>query len=76
MKAVLVQPRPRYLILLHDYYGVFLPVSILVASAIAYPVDLAVLAAHLLLFPNRARLVARETWRLRTHASAHVPVLP
>jgi hypothetical protein len=74
MKAVLVQPRPRYLILLQDYYGVFLPVSILVASAIAWPADLAVLAAHLLLFPNRIRFVAAEAWRLRTHASAHVPV--
>ena len=65
MRAVLVQPRPRYLIVMVDYYDVFLPLALLAASAAAHPIDVAVIAVHLLLFPNRAKTVAREAWRLR-----------
>jgi 1,4-dihydroxy-2-naphthoate octaprenyltransferase len=74
MEAVLVQPRGRYLLILQDYYDVFLPLALLTASALRHPADAAVIAIHLLLFPNRLRLVLKEAWRLRTHASAHVPV--
>ena len=70
MRAVLVQPRPRYLILMADYYDVFLPLAVLIASAILHPLDVAVVAVHLLLFPNRARTVAEEGWRLR-HSLLH-----
>jgi 1,4-dihydroxy-2-naphthoate octaprenyltransferase len=73
MEAVLVQPRSRYLLVLQDYYDVFLPLGLLVASALRHPADVAVIAVHLLLFPNRLRQVLKEAWRLRTHASAHVP---
>jgi hypothetical protein len=65
MKAVLVQPEPRYFIILSDYYDVFLPLGLLVAAVLTHPLDLAVLAFHLVLFPNRIRLVFKDTWRLR-----------
>jgi hypothetical protein len=74
MAAVLVQPRSRYLLILQDYYDVFLPLGLLVASTLVHPADAAVIGVHLLLFPNRLRLVLGEAWRLRTHAAAHVPV--
>jgi len=72
MKAVLITPRPRYLILLQDYYDVFLPLAILAASALTYSADWAVVAIHLLVFPNRLREVARDTWRLRNPSSRRV----
>lgn len=65
MRAVLVQPRPRYLIIMVDYYDVFLPLALLVASAVAHPTDAAAILVHLLLFPNRARMVGQDVWRLR-----------
>ena len=65
MEAVIVRPRPRYLIWLHEYYDVFLPLALLVAAALAHRGDLLVLAAHLALFPRRAAETARDAWRLR-----------
>lgn len=65
MQVVLVRPRPRYLIVMVDYYDVLLPLSVLIASALAHPADLIVIGVHLLLFPNRVRTVADEAWRLR-----------
>ena len=72
MRAILVTPRPRYLILLHEYYDVFLPLSLLAAAAAwRAPADLVILAAHLLLFGRRPLqtlrdlrdLLVRPTWR-------------
>jgi 4-hydroxybenzoate polyprenyltransferase len=60
MHAVLAVPRPPYLILLHEYYGVFLPLALLAGSASRHPWDAALLAAHLILFRRRVR----ETWRV------------
>ncbi len=65
MRAVLVQPRPRYLILMVDYYDVLLPLALLAAAAVAHPLDIAVIAVHLLLFPKRASTVFHDAWRLR-----------
>lgn len=48
MKAVIVAPRPRYLIVLNEYYEIYLAPSLLIASA-----DWVVLAIHVVLFPNR-----------------------
>jgi 1,4-dihydroxy-2-naphthoate octaprenyltransferase len=53
MTAVIVAPRPDYLILMHEYYDVFLPLSLLIASSARHPQDLWVLAAFLALFPRR-----------------------
>jgi hypothetical protein len=64
MHAVIAEPRPPYLILLHEYYDVFLPLSVLAASALAYPADAAVPVAHLLLFHRRALDTWSDSWRL------------
>ena len=54
-RAVIVMPRSRsWAMVLQEYYELFLPVSILLASAWLHPLDLAILAAHLLLFHRRA----------------------
>ena len=59
MRVVVVAPKPRFLIVLHEYYDAFLPIAVLLASAFRHPLDLVVLAVHLLLFSGRAR----QTWR-------------
>jgi hypothetical protein len=64
MHAAIVQPRPRHLILLNEYYEVFLPVSLLVASALAHPADWIVLALHCVLFPGRLSQVIGDAWKL------------
>lgn len=65
MAAVLVEVQPRYLILMADYYQVFLPLALLLASTLRLSEDLWVLVAHLLLFRSRTLTVLEESWRLR-----------
>jgi 4-hydroxybenzoate polyprenyltransferase len=65
MQAVVVEPRPRYLLLLQEYYALFLPLSLLVQSALARPADGLVLLAHLILFPVGAAMAGRDVWKLR-----------
>lgn len=65
MHAVVVKPKPRYLIVLHEYYDVYLPLAILIASALRFPRDFAVLALHVLLFPNRLIQTVRDLVTLR-----------
>jgi len=64
IRPVIVQPRPPYLIVLHEYYDVFLPLSLLCASAIRHPIDAVVPAAHLLVFHRRALESWIDAWRL------------
>lgn len=63
-RPVIVETRNTYSILLHEYYDVLLPASILLASAIKFPADLVVFAAHFLLFPQRATQVTAEALTL------------
>lgn len=65
MEAVIVDPRPRYLLLLQEYYAVFLPLSLLAQAAIARPVDGLMLLAHLAVFPVGALMAGRDSWKLR-----------
>jgi 1,4-dihydroxy-2-naphthoate octaprenyltransferase len=65
MNAVIVEPRPRYLIILHEYYDLFLPLALLLASAWRFPLDLLALVAHFILFPRRLTQTARDLWKLR-----------
>jgi len=65
MQAVIVEPRPRYLIILHEYYDLFLPLSLLLACAWRWPLDLAALFIHFLLFPRRLLHTLRDLWKLR-----------
>lgn len=64
MRPVVVRPRPRYMILMHEYYGVFLPLSLLLVLTTHSPVNAAVLVAHLVVFPRRMALSASDLARL------------
>jgi len=64
IRPVIVQPKPPYQIVLHEYYDVFLPLSLLCASAVRHPADALVPAAHLLLFHRRALETWIDSWRL------------
>lgn len=64
LNAVIVTPKPRYFIVLHEYYGVHLPFALLAASAARHPSDLVVMAAHFLLFPGQAFQALRDAARL------------
>lgn len=67
MHAVVVAPKPRFLIVLHEYYDGFLPVAVLCASALRHPADLLVLAVHLLLFSTRIRRAVTDAVTLRSY---------
>lgn len=67
MNVVVVESRPHFLILLHEYYDVYFPIGILIASAIREPWDLIALAVHLLLFPQRILQSRREAQYVLLH---------
>jgi hypothetical protein len=67
MHAIIVAPKPRFLIVLHEYYDGFLPLSVLCASALRYPADCGVLAIHLLLFSRRIRQAVADAWKLLSY---------
>jgi 4-hydroxybenzoate polyprenyltransferase len=64
-RPVIVAARPQFFIVLHEYYDVFLPLSLLLASALRHPIDSVVVAIHLVLFPVRAWKVTKESWYMR-----------
>lgn len=68
MEAVIVEPRQRYLLLLQEYYTLFLPLSLLAQAALARPADGLVLLAHLMVFPVGAAMASRDVWKLRRSA--------
>jgi 4-hydroxybenzoate polyprenyltransferase len=57
-RAIIVTPRASGAMVLQEYYELFLPVSILCASALAHPLDWVMLLAHVTIFhrPWRAAL--------------------
>ncbi|MGE5489774.1 MAG: UbiA family prenyltransferase [Actinomycetota bacterium] len=57
---VIVEARGRHTVFLHEYYDVLLPAGILISSATVFPVDMAAIAFHLLVFPLRASKVTAE----------------
>lgn len=65
MTITIVQPRPRSVILLHEYYDIFLPLALLVSGSFLSAWTLLLLAAHLAMFPARNWLPVTEAWRLR-----------
>jgi UbiA prenyltransferase family len=67
MHAVIVAPKPRFLIVLHEYYDGFLPLAVLCAAAWRHPADSIVLAIHLLLFPTRMRQAVNDAVTLRSY---------
>lgn len=64
MQPVIVSTKPRFFIVLHEYYDVYLPFALLLACAIRNPIDGIAAAAHLLLFPQRAIRAARDARNL------------
>lgn len=64
MSAVIVAPKPRFLIVLHEYYDVYLPVAMLVSAALRHPLDWVVLPIHLIVFPARLRQTLRDLWKM------------
>jgi hypothetical protein len=67
MHAVIVAPKPRFLIVLHEYYDGFLPIAVLCAAALRHPADLIVLAIHLMLFSSRIRRAVGDAVILRSY---------
>jgi 4-hydroxybenzoate polyprenyltransferase len=64
INAVIVAPKPRFLIVLHEYYDAWLPIALLLTAGTRHPGDLFVLAVHLALFPVRAGRVVRDGGKL------------
>ncbi|MFN2482778.1 MAG: UbiA family prenyltransferase [Pyrinomonadaceae bacterium] len=64
MNLVIVVPKERFHILMHEYYEAFFPLAILVSSARRYPLDALVIAAHLLLFPRRPIQTLKDVVKL------------
>lgn len=53
VRIIIVAPQERFRIAMQEYYDVFYPISLLLASATTHRLDVLVLLAHVLLFPNR-----------------------
>jgi hypothetical protein len=55
---------------MREYYDVFLPVALIIASAVRQPFDLAVLCVHTLVFPRTSGATV-YAWQLtRTRATS------
>lgn len=64
MHVTIVDSPPRFVLVLHEYYDVFLPLSILTVAVLHNTEDLIVLAVHLVLFPRRVLNVSDQAVRL------------
>jgi hypothetical protein len=75
LRLVIVKPKSRYLILLHEYYDLYLPVAVLLASALHHPLDWLMLLLHLAVFPGRLRQTLRDALQLwsERRRPRHVP---
>lgn len=70
---VIVVPKPRFFIVLHQFYSDLFPVALLIAASVRDRRVLIILAAHLLLFPRRVihaiRRLRASTARIVVNAS-------
>ena len=70
---VIVVPKPRFFIVLHQFYSDLFPVALLIAASVRDRRGLIVLAVHLLLFPRRVahaiRRLSASTARIVVNAS-------
>lgn len=64
MRVVIVEPRDRFLIAMHEYYDVYFPLTLLALSAFRHPGDFILLAVHVVLFPMRTTQTLRDVGRL------------
>lgn len=60
VNLVVVVPKPRFQILMLEYYELFFPVAVVLSSSARYPADAFMIAAHLFLFPRRAARTLRD----------------
>lgn len=51
-------------VVLQDYYELFLPIALLLSSAIRHPADGTLIVLHLIAFRRRPAIVARDAWAL------------
>jgi 4-hydroxybenzoate polyprenyltransferase len=61
---VVAAPRGRYAVLGQEYYGVLLPLSLLLSSTLRHPIDAAVIVAHLVAFPGPGLSFATQAYWL------------
>ena len=64
LRPILVAPAPRSIIVLGEYYELFLPLALLLAAVVAHAADVCVLAAHVLLFWRGYARLAHDLVRL------------
>lgn len=69
--ASIVTPAPRSFLILNEYGEAYLPVAILIASALVNRIDAVVLAVHLFLFPRQSLQLIREVAGLARIRSRH-----
>jgi hypothetical protein len=65
MTIVIVAPKARYLLILQEYYDVFLPLSLLVTAAWRTQDAWIMLVLHCLVFPARWTAMLRDVWKMR-----------
>jgi hypothetical protein len=64
LQPIVVGPQPDFQFVLEQYYDAFFPLAILIASSLRHSGDTLILAAHLLLFPNRSIDALTDFWKL------------
>jgi|CXWL01.1.fsa_nt_gi hypothetical protein len=70
MNATLVEPKPRPLFIGQRYYDLFLPIALLVGSAVQHPIDYGVLIMHMLIFPQRPLQFVNDIMAMKRCAQA------
>jgi hypothetical protein len=58
--VIVVMPRQQFRFALDEYYVLFYPLTFLLIASWRNPLDLAALAAHVLLFPALTKYLARD----------------
>ncbi len=66
---VIVTPKPRFFIVLQEWYSDLFPVALLIAATLRDRRDAAILVAHVVLFPRRLRHALGSISRRRERAS-------
>lgn len=61
---VIVVPKVRYQIAMHEYYEVFFPLAFLFSSSLQHPRDAIIIFVHLLLFPRRAFRIPQDVLQI------------
>lgn len=64
LNFVVAVPKPRFRIVLLEYYELFFPLAIILSSAMRNPADALLIAFHLAVFPRRVVQTAKESTEL------------